>query len=104
MREGYRILDRNYLCRGGEIDIIAEHQGHIVFVEVKTRSPRAWHSPESAVTAEKQSRVIRAAAHYMSSYRQPAPVRYDIVSVMTDENDCVVSVKLKRDAFAPVSG
>lgn len=100
-REGYRILERNCLRRGGEIDIIAEHAGSVVFVEVKTRSPRAWNTPESAVTPEKRTRIFRAATQYLSTYRTPSPVRYDIVSVMTDEADRVVSVTILPDAFSP---
>lgn len=102
--EGYRILDRNYACRSGEIDIIAEHDGHICFIEVKTRSPRSWNSPESAVTPEKQNRIIRAANFYMAGFRVPSPARYDIISVITDNNDQIISVDLKKDAFAPVAG
>lgn len=102
--EGYRILDRNYSCRSGEIDIVAEQDGHICFVEVKTRSPRAWNSPESAVTPEKQSRIIRAANYYLAGYRVPSPARFDIISVITDGNDRIISVDLKKNAFAPVAG
>ncbi len=102
--EGYRILDRNYACRSGEIDIIAEHGGHICFVEVKTRSPRSWNSPESAVTPEKQLRIIRAANFYMAGFRNCAPARFDIVSVLTDDNEQIMSVELKKNAFAPVAG
>ncbi len=104
VREGYRILERNYSCRSGEVDIIAEHEGHICFIEVKTRSPRSWNSPESAVTPEKQGRVIRAASYYLANFRTPSPARFDVISVMTDENAQIVSVNLKKNAFAPVAG
>jgi putative endonuclease len=100
-RRGYRILDRNYLARGGEVDIIAEHRGTIVFVEVKTRSPRAWASPESAVTAEKKARVMRAANQYLAEYRNPSPVRYDVVAILTDEHDRVKSLNIEQHAFEP---
>lgn len=100
-REGYRILQHNFFARGGEVDIIAEHAGVLVFVEVKTRSPRAWHTPESAVDAAKQARVARAAAQYLAGYSRPSPVRFDIVSVLTDDADRVQSVEIKRAAFDP---
>lgn len=102
--EGYRILERNYACRSGEVDIIAEDTGHICFVEVKTRSPKAWNSPESAVTPEKQGRIIRAATYYMAGFRVQAPTRFDIVSVLTDENNQIIRIDLKKNAFAPVAG
>jgi putative endonuclease len=98
-RQGYRILERNFLARGGEVDIIAEHRGTIVFVEVKTRSPRAWASPESAVTAEKKARVMRAAKQYLADYRTPSPIRYDVVAIITNDNDRVKSLKIEQHAF-----
>jgi putative endonuclease len=72
-KRGYRILDRNYLCRTGEIDIIAEHAGCVVFVEVKTRSPRSWEKPEEAITLEKQARIKRAADYYLGDSSAPPP-------------------------------
>ncbi len=104
LRNGYRILDRNYSCRSGEIDIIAEHDGHIAFVEVKTRSPRSWNTPESAVTTEKQARIIRAAAYYLGAFRDPSPTRYDIVSVFTDDEGAVTKVEVKAGAFNASKG
>lgn len=100
-REGYRIIDRNYAARGGEVDIIAEHDGMIVFVEVKTRSSRAWASPESAVTPEKRARVIRAASRYLAEFNTPSPARYDIVGVLTDDQARIVSINIQRHAFEP---
>lgn len=104
LRQGYRILERNYSCRSGEVDIIAEHNNILVFVEVKTRSPRAWDTPESAVTTEKQARIMRAAAYYLAAFRNPSPVRYDIVSVLTDDGGAVTSVEVKVNAFGAGSG
>lgn len=101
LQDGYRIIHQNYLCRSGEVDIIAEHQDHVVFVEVKTRSPRAWDTPASAVTSEKQARVIRAATYYMSGFRNPSLVRYDIVGVITDDDGKIKTVEVKRNAFGP---
>lgn len=100
-RDGYRIIDRNYAARGGEVDIIAEHNGVIVFVEVKTRSSKAWASPESAVTPEKRARIIRAASRYLAEFNTPSPARYDIVGVLTDEQARIVSVNIEQHAFEP---
>lgn len=98
-RQGYRILERNFLARGGEVDIIAEDGGVIAFVEVKTRSPRAWATPESAVTPEKQARIRRAAARYLQDYVEPSPVRYDVVAVMTDEAGRVTEIRAEKNVF-----
>jgi putative endonuclease len=100
-RLGYRILERNYRCKAGEIDIIAEHQGHVVFVEVKTRSPRSYLPPEAAVDDEKQARVRKTAKFYLSPYRQPSPARFDVVCVDLDASDAVAQIRVQSNAFAP---
>lgn len=97
--QGYRILARNYRCRAGEIDIIAEHHGEIVFVEVKTRSPRANLPPAEAVDEQKRQRIRRAAKFYLAAWRQPSPKRFDIVSVWLDEHDAVTHIQLHPGAF-----
>src|SRR5262245_54109214 len=61
---GYRILARNYRCRYGEIDLIADDHGVIVFVEVKTRSPSSYGTPRDAVTPAKRRKMARTASHY----------------------------------------
>src|SRR5262245_6498635 len=90
-RRNYRILERNFRCAAGEIDIIAEHDGHIAFVEVKARSPRALASPEEAVDDAKRKRIRNAAANYLLPYRQPSPSRFDIVAVLLDDQDRPIS-------------
>ncbi|MCX7019078.1 MAG: YraN family protein [bacterium] len=98
-RVGLRIIERNFRCRSGEIDIIAEEAGVIVFAEVKTRSPCAVLPPEDAVNEDKRRRIKRAAAYYLSNFRDPVPVRYDIVSVLVDARDAVTEIRHKKDAF-----
>lgn len=79
-KKRYIILERNYNIRGGEIDIIAEKDGYVVFVEVKTRSSDNFGTAKEAVTFTKQQRVIRAAQHYMAGLGD-IPVRFDVVAV-----------------------
>ncbi len=97
--EGYRILQCNYLCKAGEIDIIAEDGGVIAFVEVKTRSPRALLPPADAVDDEKQNRIRKAAKFYLSPFRDVDAVRYDVISVWLDDQDRVTNLELVRGAF-----
>ena len=96
---GYRILERNYRCRKGEIDIIAEDKGVLAFIEVKTRSPRSFLPPADAVDAEKRERIRQAAGTYLSRYRDPSPKRFDIVSVLLDDQDHVTEIHLERGAY-----
>ena len=96
---GYRLLERNFRCPAGEIDIIAEDSGVIAFVEVKTRSPRAYLSPASAVDEEKRRHIRSASKYYLRGFRNPSPARYDIVSVLLDDAGSVTSVEVAKGAF-----
>lgn len=99
LRRGFRILERNHCCGGGELDIIAEKDGEIVFVEVKTRSPRALAEPRAAVDADKRRRIKAAASYYLRRFRQASPPRFDIVSVWIDAADRVERIELECRAF-----
>ncbi|AXA37593.1 MAG: YraN family protein [Candidatus Hydrogenedentota bacterium] len=96
---GYRILQRNYHCPAGEVDIIAEDHGTICFVEVKTRSQDFLRAPEDAVDAEKQRRMRATARHYLSRYRDVGSVRFDIVSVVLASTDTIELIELRTDVF-----
>ena len=81
---GLRVLDRNWRCRDGEIDVVAREPGVLVFVEVKTRSGGAFGSPAEAVTATKARRLRRLAQQWLAAERPPgeAELRFDVVSVV----------------------
>jgi putative endonuclease len=82
-RRGYHILARNYTCHLGELDLVCQHDGAIVFVEVKTRLSDAPAGPEENITPAKQRQVEKAAAHWLEKHRQPAcAYRFDAVSVV----------------------
>ena len=91
---GYQILERNYRCRTGEIDLIARDKGYLVFVEVKFRQDgRAGYGYE-AVNWRKQQRIIRAARWYLMEKRMNEyHCRFDVVSFLGEE------VRLIQDAF-----
>jgi len=95
---GYRILDRNYRCLFGEIDIVAEEGGSLVFVEVKSRRSDAYGPPQLAIGRQKQKKISRASLHYLSEKRlNPRRVRFDVVAIrMTPAGN---RVELIRDAF-----
>ncbi|MDE7279989.1 MAG: YraN family protein, partial [Oscillospiraceae bacterium] len=80
-KKGYRIVRRNYRVTGGELDIIAEKDGVIAFVEVKTRAPEPLVNGLEAVTAAKKKMMIRTSEEY--SYRFPHDLqpRFDVVWV-----------------------
>lgn len=81
--KGYVILERNYRCRTGEIDIVARDGEYVVFVEVKYRSLGAFGSPEEAVDYRKQRVISRIALTYLLNHgcNTDVPVRFDVVSI-----------------------
>ena len=97
--EGYRILERNFSTRAGEIDFVAEEGGVLCFVEVKGRSADAFGSPAEAVTPEKQRRLMRAAGAYLARRRGPEPVcRFDVVAILERPGE-TARIEILRDAF-----
>jgi putative endonuclease len=83
---GYEVLDRNWRCSLGEIDVVARRGGVLVVVEVKTRRTDAFGAPALAVTPVKQRRIRRLAACWFAERRigQRVEVRFDVVSVVGD--------------------
>ncbi len=80
--KGYHILERNYRCRYGEIDIVAENKGEMVFVEVKTRSSGSYGRPADAVTREKLRHMEKAAKCYVLFHHlTDVNVRFEVVEV-----------------------
>jgi putative endonuclease len=95
--KGYRILERNYSTRSGEIDLIALHQGTVAFIEVKTRSNDAFGAPELAVNRRKQQRMIKAALGYIKFKKlHQVPCRFDVVAISTANEQ---QVELIQNAF-----
>jgi putative endonuclease len=80
---GLRIVARNWRCRTGEIDVVAEAPGLLVFCEVKTRRGDGYGSPAAAITAAKQARLRRLAASYLAATpHRSCRVRFDVVTVV----------------------
>jgi putative endonuclease len=98
---GYRLLQRNYRGRAGEIDLIAEQAGVLCFVEVKGRSGTGFGAPEEAVTLEKQRRIARAALEYLSRRRlaDSTPCRFDVVCIVDRGSGEEPRVEIYCDAF-----
>ncbi len=98
-KEGHRIVERNWSFSGYEIDIVSEHEGFIVFVEVKTRTSAQWGDPEDAVDERRMRRLIRGASHYLKKYCIDKPARFDIVSLLWNERQ--FELEYIEDAFLP---
>ncbi len=99
IEKGYKILNRNWKCGQKEIDIIAENDNYIVFVEVKTRKDDYYLHPRDAVTTQKQKMIIYAAESYLKIYNIDKECRFDIISVISEGNS--FTVEHIEDAFYP---
>jgi putative endonuclease len=81
-KQGWVILERNYVCRAGELDIVARDDGTLVFVEVKERADSSHGAAVEAVTGPKRRRVIRAALRWASAHGESdSRVRFDVVAI-----------------------
>lgn len=87
LAHGFEILEMNYRCRQGEIDIIAKEEGYYVFIEVKYRNSERYGIPAEAVGIAKQKRISRAAQFYLYCHNlgEFTPVRFDVASVMENK-------------------
>ena len=86
---GYRILERNYRCKGGEVDIVArDPQDHsLVFVEVKARRGLSYGVPQLAVNAFKQRQISKAALSWLSRNRlHDTNARFDVIAILLSDN------------------
>jgi putative endonuclease len=97
--QGYKILEKNFRCPLGEIDVIAEKDKRILFVEIKTRSDSRFGTPQEAVTAAKQARLVRLAEWYLQDRKkQNASVSFEVLAVSWDGARSP-AFQLIRDAF-----
>jgi len=95
---GYRILGRNVKTPLGEIDLVAEERGTLVFVEIKTRRSARFGAPEEAVHGSKQRRLSRLALWYSSRHlKKDQPIRFDVLAV--DSSGEKPSFHLIQNAF-----
>jgi putative endonuclease len=76
---GMRILERNYRCRGGEIDLIARDGPMLVFIEVRLRHGKAFGGAAASITAAKRRRLAFAARHYLGRIGSEPPCRFDAI-------------------------
>ena len=94
-KQGFQILERNFQCRTGKIDIVAWERNTLCFLEVKYRQNQHYGSPFAAITPHKQKTIRQVAAHYMLTHHisQNTPCRFDAVGILGNE------IELIRDAF-----
>ncbi|OGB27626.1 MAG: YraN family protein [Burkholderiales bacterium RIFCSPLOWO2_02_FULL_57_36] len=80
-QNGLVLVERNFRCKGGEIDLIMRQQAALVFVEVRKRADNRHGGAAASVTASKQARLILAAQIYLQRYKNPPVCRFDVVAI-----------------------
>lgn len=82
---GYRIIERNFRSKIGEIDIIAQDQNVLVFVEVKSRSSTFWGDPAESIKRKKLHSIVRTSQFYMLTHKNaPQNVRVDAIEILSE--------------------
>jgi putative endonuclease len=100
-KKGYRIIEKNYRNKSGEIDIVAEQDQVLVFVEVKSRAGGEYGEPLEAVTPHKQRKIGRVARGFVAQHRiENRDCRFDVVGIKGNPNEPETwEVELVQDAF-----
>ena len=100
-KQGYRILQTNYRCREGEVDIVARHKDCLVFVEVRAKRSQEFGSPEESITLAKMDKLRRVAAHYRQTHDDiPDSWRIDVVAVEMDRQNRPLRIELIENAVS----
>lgn len=96
---GYKILTRNFRCKLGEIDIIAQDRNILVFIEVKTRWSKKFGLPEEAVTPWKIKSIIKTGEYFKMLHPElPESLRIDVAAIMMSQNGEPEEIRLLKNA------
>jgi len=98
-KRGYQILETNYRCPYGEIDIVARYGDYLVFIEVRTRKSLRFGSPEESITRAKRQKLIATAWHYQQDIADtPLLWRIDTVAVELNQKNEILRIELTENA------
>lgn len=100
---GYEVLEKNYKCKIGEIDVIARRQGRLAFIEIKTRTSAQFGAPQEAVDLKKQEKIFKVAQWYLKEKKlEKTPVAFDVVAILWREGEAP-GIRLIANAFEKVN-
>jgi putative endonuclease len=100
-KDGYEIVARNFRSLYGEIDIIARHAHHLVFIEVKTRATDTFERTMSSVTRSKQKKLTRTAMFFLAGYQNPEIQEYRFDVIILKKINGSYETKHLKNAFPP---
>jgi len=99
MDKGYHILERNFRCRHGEIDLVAQDEHELVFVEVKTRRGTSYGLPEDALTLHKRRKILEVASYYLDLHTcSDCSWRVDVVAVQFSAGGKLEEIRVYQHA------
>jgi putative endonuclease len=97
-KKGYRIIEKNYACKMGEMDLIAKEKDTLVFIEVKTRTSALFGPPQLAVNFSKQRQLSKVALNYLKEkHLEEVKARFDVVAILLGGKE--EEIELIRNAF-----
>jgi putative endonuclease len=97
-KKGYRIIEQNYVCKLGEMDIIAKEKDTLVFIEVKTRTSTEFGPPQLAVNSSKQRQLSKVALNYLKEKKlEDVKARFDVVAILLGTEG--EEIELIKNAF-----
>ena len=96
-KKGFKLIEKNYYCRRGEIDLIMRDQDSLVFVEVRYRNNDRFGSALESINIHKQKRLIFTAEQYLQQTRTPLAARFDVVAISGSEDN--PSINWIKNAF-----
>jgi len=99
-KKGYRIVETNFRCKIGELDIIASLKDTLVFVEVRSRSTKRFGLPQESIGPAKQRKIRTVASYYLQLLGKPVPrVRFDVLALHFSAAGELLSVEHLENAF-----
>lgn len=103
INKGYLLLDKNYVIRGGELDLIMSYDNEIIFIEVKTRRNDTFGTPLESITPQKQKRIFHASKVYLTKnnlWNKYSNIRYFAGIVRLDNKNNIESIEIIEDIFS----
>jgi len=103
MNKGYHILERNFRCRHGEIDLVAEDEHDLIFVEVKARRGTSYGLPEDALTFFKRRKLLELASYYLDLHTcADRSWRIDVVAVQFSNGGKLEEIRIYQHAVTDI--
>jgi putative endonuclease len=99
-KKGYKVIETNFRCHSGEIDIVARQKDCLVFVEVRTKSTLEYGMPEESLSPTKQKHMIKCAYYYLQHHKKlPENWRIDLVAVELDPSNKLKRIEILENAL-----